>query len=122
MALFGKKEKSLAKKKASVKKVEEARVNTSLAYDVLVKPRVTEKAHNALELNKYVFEVYASATKELVKKAIEGAYGVKVVRVNIVNIPPKKRYFGRSVGMKSGIKKAVVTLKEGETIEIFQGA
>jgi large subunit ribosomal protein L23 len=122
MALFGKKEKSLAKKKASVKKVEEARVNTSLAYDVLVKPRVTEKAHNALELNKYVFEVYASATKELVKKAIEGAYGVKVARVNIVNIPPKKRYFGRSVGMKSGIKKAVVTLKEGETIEIFQGA
>jgi large subunit ribosomal protein L23 len=128
MALFGKQEKTPktpAKKKVPAKKakaVKAVETDATVAYQVLVKPRVTEKTHMALGLNKYVFQVVASATKGSVKRAVEGAYGVKVEAVNIVNIPPKRRFFGRSVGMKSGVKKAVVTLREGDSIELFQGA
>lgn len=92
----------------------------AFAHKVLVKPRITEKAHMALGLNKYVFQVALDATKVTVKKSVEGAYGVSVTAVNMVTIPAKKRNFGRSAGFKSGIKKAIVTLKEGDSIELFQ--
>ncbi|MDD5083714.1 MAG: 50S ribosomal protein L23 [Candidatus Moranbacteria bacterium] len=92
----------------------------SVAYRILTKPRITEKAHTVLGLNKYVFQVSADATKVLVKKAVEEIYGVSVVAVNTVTIPAKKRNFGRSSGFKSSIKKAIVTLKEGDSIDLFQ--
>jgi large subunit ribosomal protein L23 len=124
MALFGKKEKTskAPARKAAARKTKATETDATIAYRVLVKPRITEKSHTVLGMNKYVFQIHPSATKGAVKRAVEGAYGVKVEGVNIVNIPPKKRFFGRSVGMKSAIKKAVVTLKEGDTIELFQGA
>ena len=92
-----------------------------LAYRVLLRPRMTEKAHSSLSIGKYVFHVAPSATKKLVRESIETLYGVKVTSVNMICIPKRRRVFGRSVGWKSPIKKAVVTLKEGESIELFKG-
>lgn len=119
MALFGTKEEKA--KKATPKK-REAGLDMTAAYRTLIKPRVTEKSHGVALLNKYVFDVVPTATKGAVKRAVEGAYGVQVIQVNIVNIPPRRRFFGKSVGMKSGVKKAIVTLQKGDTIELFQGA
>ena len=99
-----------------------AKVEINLNSDVLVEPWITEASTAAMELNKYVFKVSPDASKEQVKKAIEDAYKVKVVSVNTTSIPRKKRNYGRTPGWKSSFKKAVVTLKDGDKIELFQGA
>jgi large subunit ribosomal protein L23 len=70
--------------------------------------------------DKYVFRLRAKTTKREAKVAIEKLYNVKVIGVNIVNIPSKKRRFGRYTGMKSAVRKAIVTLKKGDKIEIFE--
>jgi len=88
---------------------------------ILLRPRMTEKAHSGLSIGKYVFHVVSSATKQCVKTSVESVYGVSVASVNMIRIPKKRRVFGRSVGWKSPIKKAVVTLKKGESIELFKG-
>jgi large subunit ribosomal protein L23 len=121
MALFGNKEETTEKKAVVSKKRKNASLITSdsVAYRILTKPRITEKAHSALGLNKYIFQVSMDATKVLVKKSIEEVYNVTVVAVNTVTIPAKKRNFGKSSGFKSSMKKAIVTLKEGDTIETF---
>ncbi|MBS3903668.1 MAG: 50S ribosomal protein L23 [Anaplasmataceae bacterium] len=81
-------------------------------------PRITEKGTAIAPLGKYVFEVDNKATKPEVKKAVEKRYNVHVVSVNIVNLPAKpKRSRGRAYAT-SLIKKAVVTLKEGEQINV----
>jgi len=95
---------------------------SEIAYRVLVEPWVTERSHNLMALNKYVFKVAGSSNKNQIKQAIEELYGVEVIKTNIINIPPKKRNFARKTGWKSGYKKAIVTLKEGDKIELFQGA
>lgn len=92
-----------------------------LAAQVLVSPMITEKAHQQMSENKYVFEVSGAANKKQVSEAIKEKYNVTVEKVNMVNIHPKKRVYGRTVGWKSGFKKAVVKLKEGDKIEIFEG-
>lgn len=122
MALFGTQEETKKSGKASAKKAKVAESDATMAYQIIVKPRVTEKSHAVLGLNKYVFDVRPVATKTSIKRALERAYGVTVEDVNIIRIPSKKRVFGRNIGRKSGIKKAVVTLKEGDSIEFFQGA
>ena len=85
---------------------------------VLVKPRVSEKAVRANNAGKYIFEVLKSANKISVKKAIEGIYNVKVVQVNMISMEGKKRNYGRTSGTMSDFKKAIVTLKSGDKIEI----
>jgi large subunit ribosomal protein L23 len=121
MALFGNKETITKKEKTVPKKTKVFSATTSsIAYRILVKPRITEKAHTLLGENKYVFQVSADATKVLIKKAVEEVYGVTVEAVRTVTIPAKKRNFGKSSGMKSSIKKAIVKLKEGDSIELFQ--
>lgn len=95
---------------------------SDIAHRVLMEPRVTEKSHDLMASNKYVFKVTREANKKSVKKAIEELYGVNVIKVNIINIPPKKRTYARKVGWKSGYKKAITTLKEGDRIELFEGA
>lgn len=123
MALFQDNEiKESKPKKAVAKKGKIELVQYPIAYKVLTKPRITEKAHMSLGLNKYIFQVASDATKVLIKKAIEEVYAVHVVAVNTITIPAKKRNFGRSGGFKSAFKKAIVTLKEGESIELFQMA
>ncbi|HPN96435.1 MAG TPA: 50S ribosomal protein L23 [Candidatus Moranbacteria bacterium] len=94
--------------------------NNSIAYRVLMEPWITEAATMMVENNKYVFKVAPKATKGEIKKSIEDLYGVNVAAINTVNIPRKKRIRGRSLGFKSGFKKAIVTLKEGDKIDIFE--
>lgn len=89
------------------------------AFQIMRRPRITEKAGIAGEQNKYIFEVYKNANKPEVKKAVEEIYGKDVEKVRIINIPPKKRRRGRIEYYKSGLKKAIVTLREGETIEVM---
>lgn len=119
MALFGNKEETTEKKAVTTKKRKKVAVTDSVAYRILIKPRITEKAHTVLGLNKYVFQVSMDATKVLVKKSVEEVYNVTVLSVNTVTIPAKKRNFGKSSGFKSSMKKAIVTLKKGDSIEIF---
>lgn len=96
-------------------------VSNDLAFRTLLRPRMTEKAHLLLSVGRYVFHVSPSATKRQVKLSIESVYGVSVDRVNMAKIPKKRRVFGRTVGWKSPVKKAIVTLKKGESIELFKG-
>ncbi|MDY0302396.1 MAG: 50S ribosomal protein L23 [Candidatus Moranbacteria bacterium] len=86
----------------------------------MVKPWITEKTQELMTTDKYVFRLRAKTTKREAKVAIEKLYNVKVIGVNIVNIPSKKRRFGRYTGMKSAVRKAIVTLKKGDKIEIFE--
>lgn len=84
--------------------------------DIVIKPIVTEKATLLLEQNKYVFDVVLKATKPQIKAAIESLFEVKVVKVNTLVPPRKKRRVGRFVGYKSQYKRAIVTLAEGDSI------
>jgi large subunit ribosomal protein L23 len=94
-------------------------------YEVLRRPLVTEKSsYQSGRLNQYSFIVADSATRTQVKDAIETLYDVSVVRVNIINSPAKRGRRLRSRRLlvrKPGYKKAIVTLAEGQTLQIFEG-
>jgi large subunit ribosomal protein L23 len=91
-------------------------------YDVLKRPVVTEKTTAQGELGQYTFQVDLRANKMQVKDAVETAFDVTVVAVRIVNVPPKKGHYGRTiVTKKPAWKKAVVTLAPGNTIRFFEG-
>lgn len=87
---------------------------------VLIEPWITEAATAGLGLNKYVFKVDSKADKIQVKKAVEELYKVKVISVNTIKVHKKFRSYGKTPGWKAGFKKAVVTLKEGDKIELFK--
>lgn len=110
------------KKTPVEKKKTPAIKDAAMAYAVLAEPWITEKTHSAMANNKYSFKVVLSATKKQVKKAVEGLYSVTVEKIAITNIHSKKRNYGRYEGTKAAIKKATVTIKEGQSIEIFKGA
>ena len=90
-------------------------------YDVIVSPVVTEKATSASEHNQVVFKVLKDATKPQIKAAVEKIFGVKVKSVNTLIRMGKIKRFKGTVGQQSDVKKAVVTLIEGETIDITTG-
>ena len=92
------------------------------SYDFLIEPWVTEKSHELMSSNKYVFKVNKLSNKRQIRKSVESLYDVKVTEINVVNIPAKKRRYGKTVGVKSGIKKAMITLKKGDSINLFEGA
>jgi large subunit ribosomal protein L23 len=112
--------KKIEKKKAISKKVLEKSAN--MAYAILVEPWITEKTHSAMAQNKYTFKIRRDSDKKKVKKAIEDLYSVKVEAISIINIAAKKKNFGRHIGVKAAIKKAIVTISKGQSIEIFKGA
>ncbi|HVO28450.1 MAG TPA: 50S ribosomal protein L23 [Candidatus Paceibacterota bacterium] len=86
---------------------------------LIKKPWVTEKATGLATAGKYVFLVQNAATKPEIKKAIKAIYKVDAVAVNVVNRPPKrKRFGGRMKGAQEAYRKAIVTLKEGQKIDI----
>jgi large subunit ribosomal protein L23 len=92
-------------------------------YDILRVPRITEKGTRLKEQsNVLTFEVKADANKVQVRKAIEGIFKVKVLDVTTVNVPGKRKRMGMREGRRSDWKKAYVTLKPGEKIDIFEGA
>ena len=137
MSLFGKKDKDVADDKkeekkevekktpaikgAKGKKITPVKASSELAARILIEPWITEKAHEEMAANKYIFRIAGKANKKNVKKSIEQLYGVGVIKINIINIPAKKRKFGAKTGWKSGYKKAMITLKEGDKIELFEG-
>jgi large subunit ribosomal protein L23 len=92
-------------------------------FQVLKRPLITEKSTILQERNKYVFEVAPAANKSQVREAVERAFEVKVLDVNILPIRGERRRLrnGRWLPPKSG-KKAVVTLVQGNTIQLFEGA
>ena len=90
-------------------------------YDKIISPIVTEKSTNLSELNKIVFKVPARSNKINLKKNIEKIFKVNVVKVNIINKKPRiKLTRGRKVKMK-GYKKAIITLKKGQSIDLTTG-
>ncbi|MGQ4272692.1 50S ribosomal protein L23 [Terrihabitans sp. B22-R8] len=90
-------------------------------YDVIVSPVITEKATMASEYNKVVFRVAKTATKPQIKEAVEKLFDVKVTGVNtLVRKGKVKRFKGR-LGQQSDVKKAVVTLAEGHSIDVTSG-
>jgi large subunit ribosomal protein L23 len=97
----------------------------STIYDVLRRPLVTEKSsYQSGKLNQYSFIVADSATRKQVKDAVETLYDVSVVRVNVINVPAKRGRRLRSRRLlvrKAAYKKALVTLAEGQTLQIFEG-
>jgi large subunit ribosomal protein L23 len=90
-------------------------------YEVLRRPLITEKYTMAQAQGKYAFEVAGAANKAEIKQAVEKAFSVHVTNVNVMNAPGKTRRLGRRELPAKPFKKAVVTLKEGDKIEIFQG-
>lgn len=94
-------------------------------YDVLRRPLVTEKSnYQSGKLNQFSFEVASVATKTQVKDAVETLFDVKVESVNIINAPAKRGRRARSRRLmvrRPGYKKAIVTLKAGQTLPIFEG-
>ena len=91
------------------------------AYRILVKPLVTEKASYLGAQNKYVFEVNKDANKIEITEAVEEVYGVRPVSVNIVRVRGKNVRYGRITGKRKDWKKAIVTLPEGKSINIYEG-
>ena len=91
-------------------------------FDVIVEPVITEKTMSLMqEQNKVTLRVSKTANRSEVKKAFEKIFGVKVTKVNIVNVPAKETTRGgRYKGRISGFKKAVVTVKEGQAIDLFK--
>ena len=90
------------------------------ARDILIKPIVTEKSTALMEERKYTFRVPLSATKIQIRQAVEQSVKVKVQAVNTMRYEGKMKRLGRTQGRRSDWKKAVVTLKPGETIELFE--
>jgi large subunit ribosomal protein L23 len=89
---------------------------------VLIRPVVSEKSYEQIAVNQYTFKVHQDAHKTQIRQAVEELFEVKVERVNIVKVQAKPKRRGRILGSKPGWKKAIVQLKKGDTIEIFQGA
>ena len=134
--LKNKKEKDKAKEKKAtpvsvIKKEEPISVNprsenprksassSKFSYSIIKEPHISEKATTLGEKNKYTFKVYNNANKPQIKNAVEGIYGVNVLSVNMIHIPHKKRRLGGTQGFKKAFNKAVVTIKEGQKIEVY---
>ena len=90
-------------------------------YDIVVSPVITEKATNLTEQNKVVFRVAPKATKPQIKEAVEKLFDVKVTAVNTLVTKGKKKIFRGLRGQRSDVKKAIVTLAEGDTIDVTTG-
>lgn len=122
--------KAPTKEKVSVKEVKpekteekalkpKGKKSKGIYFNILKSPHVTEKASDLAEKNQYVFKVWPRAHKLEIEKAVEDLYGVKVIAVRIINIPKKAKRVGKSQGFKSGYKKAIISLKKGQKIEVI---
>jgi large subunit ribosomal protein L23 len=92
------------------------------AFQVLIRPVVTEKSTLLQEQDKYVFQVDSRANKVMIREAVEKAYDVKVISVNTVKTHGKMKRYGPRWTKRPDTKKAIVSLKQGERIQIFEGA
>jgi large subunit ribosomal protein L23 len=129
MSIFNLKKKKLKEKKSDADtevepkspEVSEQTTNTSIpkvALSVIVSPRITEKATYVQQDNAYVFEISSVATKRQVHQAIRELYKVEPRKINIAKNPSKRVFIRGKRGVKTGVKKAYVYLKDGDRIEI----
>ncbi|MCP6726521.1 MAG: 50S ribosomal protein L23 [Patescibacteria group bacterium] len=123
---FKKKEEPKPKKKApsvektEVKKPAPKKITRKGAYiGSLTSPHVTEKATVLAGKNQYVFRVQPNSTKLTVKQAVEMQYGVDVDKVRMITVPSKKKRLGKIMGVKKGYRKAIVKVREGQSIQIL---
>ena len=115
-----KKETAKTEKTESAKPaVQKGKKGVSFSYEAIKKPHISEKATYLAEQNQYIFEVLPNFNKTEIKKSVEGIYGVEVLSVNIITIPPKKRRMGKVQGWRKEMSKAIVKVKEGQKIEIL---
>lgn len=92
------------------------------AQDIIIKPIITERSMEGLQMGKYTFKVAKAANKIEIAKAVEELFGVKVDKVHTMIVKGREKRMGKSIGYKPDWKKAIVTLVEGEkTIEFFDG-
>tara|TARA_B100001769_G_C21697102_1_gene385047 strand:+ start:248 stop:541 length:294 start_codon:yes stop_codon:yes gene_type:complete len=89
--------------------------------DSVKHPIITEKATVLSEQNKTVFKVHKSASKDIIKKNIEKIFKVKVIKINIINTKQKQKIKQGKLSTKSGYKKAIITLKKGQSIDLTTG-
>jgi len=89
--------------------------------DKIISPNVTEKSTSLSEFNKVVFKVRKNANKQSIKKSIEKIFKVNVVKINTVNIREKVKMVRNKKAYKSGYKKAIITLKKGQSIDLATG-
>lgn len=90
-------------------------------YDIIRSPVITEKSTMASENNQIIFNVSSDATKPEIKKAVETLFSVKVKAVNTLNRKGKVKRFRGRIGKQNDVKKAIVTLQEGSTIDVTTG-
>ena len=89
--------------------------------DTIISPRITEKATTLSEHNKVVFKVHNGATKNAIKKSVEKIFKVNVVKINTINLKGKVKMIRGKKSIKEGYKKAIVTLKKGQSIDLSTG-
>ena len=89
-------------------------------YDILVRPLITEKTMKLVEEGKYTFEVKQGSNKVEVKKAVEELFKVDVTAVNMMNTQRKRRRVGKYEGLRPAVQKAIVTLAEGQKLDVFE--
>ena len=90
--------------------------------DIIFAPIVSEKSYNAVKDNRYSFFVDLRAEKSEIKRAIEKIFNVKVLKISTVNVKPKPKRLGRSIGKSPRRKKAIVSLRKKDKIDFFQSA
>ncbi len=96
-------------------------ISSERKFNVLRNPLVTEKTTRVGEFNQYAFEVAADANKHEVKQAVESLFKVSVTKVNMINIAGKVKRFRGRVGVQNGVRKAIVTLKQGDILDVGVG-
>ena len=96
-------------------------ISKEKAYNVIVKPVVTEKSTTLSEYNQIVFLVNINSNKIDIKKSIELIYGVKVSSVNVIRVKGKTKVFKGKVGKRSDYKKAIISLPKGQSIDLSLG-
>ena len=89
--------------------------------DVIISPAITEKATSLSEFNKIVFKVHHGANKKAIKKSIEKIFKVNVIKINTINLKGKTKIVRGRKSKKSNYKKAIVTLKKGQSIDLATG-
>ena len=89
--------------------------------DTIVSPTITEKATSLSEFNKIVFKVHKGANKNLIKKSIEKIFKVSVIKINTINLRGKTKLVRGKKSSRPGYKKAIVTLKKGQSIDLASG-
>lgn len=90
-------------------------------HNIIIQPVITEKTNEIRALNKYVFRIDRRANKDLVVRALQSMYDVEIVKCNIMNVRGKKKRTRYRTGMTPAWKKAVVTLKQGQSFPFFEG-